>query len=198
MRDYFSILPCKVQLQIEYINKRRVQSTRIVDVQSFVANSPDGMMVGFCHTRKMARSFSYSGITSATDTQSGEIIEPARLFLYLLAAHNSTPDLPALTDAHLKAYQPPQARRPAELHERENGNTTAFCFTGFTAAKKSTLAGKATAAGFKVYRDFNQNLTYLVCGDKAGKSKLDKAQAAGIEIINEPDFLDLMSNYNGA
>ena len=75
MRDYFSILPCKVQLQIEYINKRRVQSTRIVDVQSFVANSPDGMMVGFCHTRKMARSFSYSGITSATDTQSGEIID---------------------------------------------------------------------------------------------------------------------------
>ena len=61
-----------------------------------------------------------------------------------------------------------------------------------------TLAGKATAAGFKVYRDFNQNLTYLVCGDKAGKSKLDKAQAAGIEIIDEPDFLDLMSNYNGA
>ena len=115
MRDYFSILPCKVQLQIEYINKRRVQSTRIVDVQSFVANSPDGMMVGFCHTRKMARSFSYSGITSATDTQSGEIIEPARLFLYLLAAHNSTPDFPALTDAHLKAYQPPQARRPPEF-----------------------------------------------------------------------------------
>ena len=48
----------------------------------------------------------------------------------------------------------------------------------------------AKSKGFTPVDSVSKNLTYLVCGEKAG-SKLDKANKMGISVISEDDFMNL-------
>ena len=77
-----------------------------------------------------------------------------------------------------------------------NKNGQSVCFTGklFTMTR-GEASKKAEAAGFEVKGGVNKGLTYLVTNDtESGSSKNRKAKELGTKVINEQEFLKLISN----
>ena len=70
------------------------------------------------------------------------------------------------------------------------------CFTGSLNTMSRTQASKlAESKGYQVKSSVTKGLTYLVTNDKfSGSSKNKKAQTLGIKIINENEFIILMSD----
>jgi DNA ligase (NAD+) len=67
-----------------------------------------------------------------------------------------------------------------------------FLFTGtLTTLKRNDAEAKVLELGGNVASSVSKNLNYLVAGEKAG-SKLDKANALGIKVITEQDFLNML------
>jgi len=66
-----------------------------------------------------------------------------------------------------------------------------FLFTGtLTTLKRNEAEAKVLELGGNVASSVSKNLSYLVAGEKAG-SKLDKANALGIKVITEQEFLNM-------
>ena len=66
-----------------------------------------------------------------------------------------------------------------------------FLFTGtLTTLKRNDAEAKVLELGGNVASSVSKNLSYLVAGEKAG-SKLDKANALGIKVISEEQFLEM-------
>ena len=63
-----------------------------------------------------------------------------------------------------------------------------ICFTGALAILRWDAGEMCVAAGAKVSNTVSKNTTLLVAGDRSG-SKFDKANALGVEIIDEIEFL---------
>jgi DNA ligase (NAD+) len=70
------------------------------------------------------------------------------------------------------------------------------CFTGSLNTMTRTQASKlAESRGYQIKNSVTKGLTYLVTNDKfSGSSKNKKAQSLGTKIIDENEFLTLMSN----
>jgi DNA ligase (NAD+) len=70
------------------------------------------------------------------------------------------------------------------------------CFTGSLNTMSRTQASKlAESKGYQVKSSVTKGLTYLVTNDKfSGSSKNKKAQTLGIKIIDENEFIILMSD----
>ena len=58
-------------------------------------------------------------------------------------------------------------------------------FTGFAKALRDELEAAADAAGLNVVKSVTQRLTFLCGGSNAGPSKLEKARAQGVYILDE-------------
>lgn len=70
---------------------------------------------------------------------------------------------------------------------------TVICFTGALPTLHRDEAGRlAEAAGAKVTNSVSRKTNFLVCGAEAG-SKLSKAKAAGVPVIDEEEFLALIA-----
>lgn len=67
-----------------------------------------------------------------------------------------------------------------------------ICFTGFSAAEKTTLTALAEAAKLEVVGSVTRNLAFLCFGENAGPAKLEKAKAQGNCILNREQFLHLL------
>ncbi|PJG82141.1 BRCT domain-containing protein [Caviibacterium pharyngocola] len=65
-------------------------------------------------------------------------------------------------------------------------------FTGFTKKLKGELEALADNANFIVRRTVTKNLNFLVTGDNAGPSKIDKAINAGAILLNEDEFREML------
>lgn len=65
-------------------------------------------------------------------------------------------------------------------------------FTGFPAVQRASLEMRATEAGMVVVKSVTKNLTFLCGGPTAGPVKLEKARAAGVWILNQPMFFQLL------
>ena len=77
-----------------------------------------------------------------------------------------------------------------------NKNGMSVCFTGklFTMSR-AEASKKAEAAGFEVKGGVNKGLTYLITNDSSsGSSKNRKAKELGTKVIDEQEFLKLISN----
>jgi len=73
-------------------------------------------------------------------------------------------------------------------------NNGTICFTGFSSNLKALLGEKANAGNFLVRKSVTKDLEYLCCGPNAGPKKIEKAQAAGIWIMREEEFHDLVDD----
>jgi NAD-dependent DNA ligase len=66
------------------------------------------------------------------------------------------------------------------------------CFTGFGTSKKQELINLANLNNFKVVSSVTQKLDFL-CGDEnAGPKKIEKAEAQGVQFLNESQFIQLI------
>jgi DNA ligase (NAD+) len=68
-----------------------------------------------------------------------------------------------------------------------------FLYTGtFVNFGREELEAKIEANGGRFVSGVSSKLDYLIVGDKAGASKLDKANKLGVKMISEDEFLELL------
>jgi DNA ligase (NAD+) len=68
-----------------------------------------------------------------------------------------------------------------------------FCVTGVLSKKREDVHADIRAAGGEVHDAVKKNTTYLVAGDKTGKSKLDQAKKLGTKVLNEGGLYELIA-----
>jgi DNA ligase (NAD+) len=68
-----------------------------------------------------------------------------------------------------------------------------FCVTGVLSRKREDVHEAIRAAGGEVHDSVKKTTTYLVAGDKTGKSKLDQAKKYGTKVIDEPALEALLA-----
>jgi DNA ligase (NAD+) len=72
-----------------------------------------------------------------------------------------------------------------------------FCVTGVLSRKREDVHAAIRAAGGTVHDSVKKGTTYLVAGEKVGKSKLDAAKKHGAKIIDEPALELLIQGQAG-
>jgi DNA ligase (NAD+) len=68
-----------------------------------------------------------------------------------------------------------------------------FCVTGVLSKKREEVCDDIRAAGAEVHESVKKTTTYLVAGDKTGKSKLEQAKKFGTKVISEDDLRHLLN-----
>jgi DNA ligase (NAD+) len=71
-----------------------------------------------------------------------------------------------------------------------------FCVTGVLSKKREDVHADIRAAGGEVHDGVKKNTTYLVAGDKTGKSKLEQAKKSGTKVIDEKALYELIGRVN--
>ncbi|OUS23270.1 hypothetical protein A9Q98_15820 [Thalassotalea sp. 42_200_T64] len=66
------------------------------------------------------------------------------------------------------------------------------CFTGFGTSKKQELVEIADQSKFKVVLSVTKRLDFLCGGENSGSKKIEKAEAQGVQFLNEKQFLCLI------
>lgn len=98
----------------------------------------------------------------------------------------SKEDIDALSDA--EAWRLIYSIRTVKAKD----NRLQVCFTGFGASKKEELINLAHDNRFKVMASVTKKLDYLVGGENAGPKKIEKAEAQGVQFLNEQQFVNLV------
>jgi DNA ligase (NAD+) len=68
-----------------------------------------------------------------------------------------------------------------------------FCVTGVLSRKRDEVFADIRGAGGEIHEAVKKTTTYLVAGDKTGKSKLDQAKKLGTKVITEDELGALLS-----
>jgi len=68
-----------------------------------------------------------------------------------------------------------------------------FCVTGVLSKKREDVHADIRAAGGEIHDKVKKGTTYLVAGDKVGKSKLDSAKKHGTQVIDEKTLGQLIA-----
>jgi DNA ligase (NAD+) len=85
----------------------------------------------------------------------------------------------------------PQPREAVAAEGPLKGST--FCVTGVLSRKREDVHADIRAAGGEVHDSVKKNTTYLVAGDKTGKSKLDQAKKFGTKVLTEKELEALIA-----
>ncbi len=67
-----------------------------------------------------------------------------------------------------------------------------FCVTGVLSRKREDIHAELRAKGAVIHESVKKGTTYLVAGDKTGKTKLDQAKKHGTRVITEPEMETLI------
>jgi DNA ligase (NAD+) len=67
-----------------------------------------------------------------------------------------------------------------------------FCVTGVLSRKREDIHAELRAAGARVDDGVKKDTTYLVAGDKTGKTKLDQAKKYGTRVLTEAEMESLL------
>ena len=72
-------------------------------------------------------------------------------------------------------------------------------FTGKmeTGSREEMIRG-AEAMGAVVQKAVSGNTDLLVCGQKVGAKKMEKARSAGVRVISEDEYLEMAEAHGGA
>jgi NAD-dependent DNA ligase len=68
-----------------------------------------------------------------------------------------------------------------------------FCVTGVLSRKREDIHADLRAAGAMIHESVKKDTTYLVAGDKTGKTKLDQAKKFGTKVITEAQMDALLA-----
>ena len=67
------------------------------------------------------------------------------------------------------------------------------CVTGVLSKKREDVHADIRAAGGEVHDGVKKNTSYLVAGEKTGKSKLDQAKKLGTKVVTEAELYALLA-----
>jgi DNA ligase (NAD+) len=67
-----------------------------------------------------------------------------------------------------------------------------FCVTGVLSRKREEVHADIRAAGGEIHDSVKKTTTYLVAGDKTGKSKLDQAKKFGTKVVTEAELYAML------
>ncbi len=154
-------------------------SRRTVDVSHVATNGGHTYLEGFCHERGDTRTFRTDRMRGdLTDMETGELVPIKRLVAHVHthARMDYRPTGPTLKPRPKKQWQ------------------TAVLFTGFSTRRRGELEALADSAGWSVRVSVGSTLDYLVTGTNGGLSKVAKAEALGVTVIDEDTFLALASS----
>ena len=70
---------------------------------------------------------------------------------------------------------------------------SSFCVTGVLTRKREDVHALLRAAGATIHDSGKKGTTYLVAGDKTGKTKLDQAKKHGTRVVSEEEMDVLLS-----
>jgi DNA ligase (NAD+) len=70
---------------------------------------------------------------------------------------------------------------------------TSFCVTGVLTRKREDVHALLRAAGATIHDAVKKGTTYLVAGDKTGKTKLDQARKHGTRVVTEAELDTLLA-----
>lgn len=98
----------------------------------------------------------------------------------------SSDDIGGLTDA--EAWRLIYSIRSNKAKD----NRLQVCFTGFGTSDKEYLSNLAHDNRFKVVASVTKKLDYLVGGANAGPKKIEKAEAQGVQCLNQQEFMRLV------
>ncbi len=73
-----------------------------------------------------------------------------------------------------------------------------FCVTGVLTRKREDVHGMIRGAGGLVHDKIKKGTTYLVAGDKVGKSKTDDAKKYGVQVISEQQLYAMLAGHEQA
>jgi DNA ligase (NAD+) len=68
-----------------------------------------------------------------------------------------------------------------------------FCVTGVLSKKREDVHADIRGAGGEIHDKVKKGTTFLVAGDKVGKSKLDSAKKHGTQVIDEKTLGQLIA-----
>ena len=68
-----------------------------------------------------------------------------------------------------------------------------FCVTGVLTRKREDVHALLRAAGASIHDSVKKDTTYLVAGDKTGKTKLDQAKKYGARVVSEEEMDKLLA-----
>jgi DNA ligase (NAD+) len=71
---------------------------------------------------------------------------------------------------------------------------SSVCVTGVLTKKREDVHADIRAAGGEVHDSVKKTTTYLVAGDKTGKSKLDQAKKYGTKVLTERELYELLGS----
>lgn len=77
-------------------------------------------------------------------------------------------------------------------------NGKSFCVTGVLSRRREDIHADILKAGGTVHDKVKKDTTYLVAGDKVGKSKRDSAEKFGVEVIDESRLQQLLDEPGAA
>ncbi len=84
----------------------------------------------------------------------------------------------------------PQPRAAVAAEGPLKGMT--FCVTGVLSRKREDVHSDIRAGGGEVHDSVKKTTTYLVAGDKTGKSKLDQAKKYGTKVVSEEQLYAML------
>lgn len=75
---------------------------------------------------------------------------------------------------------------------KKRSDSLEILFTGFAKARRAQLEAAANESGMRVCKTVTVGLSFVCGGPTAGPTKLRNAQAKGIPVLDESDFLKLL------
>ncbi len=92
---------------------------------------------------------------------------------------------------------------PLVEEQRENGpahplSGKGIVFTGKMSRPREALEDEARARGARVQKTVSGKTDLLVCGEKVGARKIDKAEKLGIRLLREEEYLKLLAEADNA
>jgi DNA ligase (NAD+) len=109
-----------------------------------------------------------------------------------VAAFLGDPDQRALL-TKLEAMHVGRPQPRAQVAHEGPLKGASVCVTGVLSRKREEVCADIRAAGGEVHESVKKTTTYLVAGDKTGKSKLEQAKKFGTKVISEDELHRLLS-----
>jgi DNA ligase (NAD+) len=151
--------------------------------------------VGATVADKLANHFrNIDAIKAASFTELIEAPEIGDKIAQSIGAFFADPFNVAYVDKLQRAGLQMQMEEKAIARESDQLAGKTFVVSGvFTGYSREALVEKIEANGGKVLSGVSAKLDYLVAGDKAGTSKLQKAEKLGTKVISEEEFERLLA-----